>query len=232
MIKSNIWIGPKSEYLIRFAGKYTPCMREDQGIQAKLATERAVQCGISPNFCEGGRGSDTGFGYSCCQVGTQRGMTNNETCQDLLGVWDSVTNRLCPESADVVLRPCCIGSTSTCELLTKDYCDYKGGLWHADSQLCSEVACLSATCETFAGGKLKASSTATNYVQNPNQWYRFIVPLFTHAGIVHFVLCMLVQWTIGCQIERTAGFIRTTLIYFCSGIGGYVVSGIFDPYQV
>jgi hypothetical protein len=38
-------------------------------------------------------------------------------------------------------------------------------------------------------------------------------------------------WTIGCQIERTAGFIGTTLIYFCSGIGGDARLGHFDPYQ-
>jgi hypothetical protein len=88
VIKSNIWIGPKLRVSDPLCRQIHAMHAEDQGIQAKLATERAVQCGISPNFCGGRPGSDTGYGYSCCQVGTQRGMTNNETCQDLLGVWE------------------------------------------------------------------------------------------------------------------------------------------------
>lgn len=56
-----------------------------------------------------------------------------------------------------------------------------------------------------------------------------IFSLGTHSGVVHFVLCMTLQWTIGCQIERTAGWLRVICIYFISGIGGYMVSGLFDP---
>ena len=49
-----------------------------------------------------------------------------------------------------------------------------------------------------------------------------------HAGIIHFALCAGLQLFLGCQIERTAGPIRLCLIYFISGMGGYIVSGIFD----
>ena len=46
------------------------------------------------------------------------------------------------------------------------------------------------------------------------------------------VLCMVVQWWVGCKVEKQAGFLRTFIIYFLSGIGGYVVSGVFSPYKI
>ena len=71
-----------------------------------------------------------------------------------------------------------------------------------------------------------------NQLDNPNQWWRFIWALFMSAGVIHFVLCAIVQLYLGCQIERTAGWLRTMIIYFISGIGGYIVSGIFDSQGV
>ena len=75
---------------------------------------------------------------------------------------------------------------------------------------------------------ISASSTTPNELDSPNQWWRFIWALFMHAGVIQFALCAGLQLFLGCQIERTAGPIRLFLIYFISGIGGYVVSGIFD----
>lgn len=51
------------------------------------------------------------------------------------------------------------------------------------------------------------------------------------AGIVHFVLCVGVQWVIGRQIEKTAGWLRVLLVYFIAGIGGYLFSGMLAPEQ-
>ena len=41
-----------------------------------------------------------------------------------------------------------------------------------------------------------------------------------------------IQQELGCTIERTIGWLRMGLIYFISGIGGYLVSGVLDPYVV
>ncbi|KAF2087257.1 rhomboid-domain-containing protein [Saccharata proteae CBS 121410] len=58
---------------------------------------------------------------------------------------------------------------------------------------------------------------------HPNQWYRFITPIFLHAGIIHIVFNLLVQMTIGRDIEILVGSVRFFLLYFASGIFGNVL---------
>ncbi|KAI9827343.1 MAG: hypothetical protein M1819_006985 [Sarea resinae] len=59
----------------------------------------------------------------------------------------------------------------------------------------------------------------------PDQWYRFIIPMFLHAGIIHIGFNMVLQLTIGRDMERTIGSIRFALVYFSSGIFGFVLGG-------
>ncbi|KAJ5433443.1 rhomboid protein [Penicillium daleae] len=59
----------------------------------------------------------------------------------------------------------------------------------------------------------------------PNQWFRFIVPIFLHGGFVHIGFNLLVQLTMGADMERMIGMWRYTLTYFASGIFGYVFGG-------
>lgn len=40
------------------------------------------------------------------------------------------------------------------------------------------------------------------------EWFRFILPIFLHVGIVHLLLNMLAQLTIGAQVEREMGEYR------------------------
>ncbi|KAG9642187.1 rhomboid-domain-containing protein, partial [Aureobasidium melanogenum] len=61
----------------------------------------------------------------------------------------------------------------------------------------------------------------------PNQWYRFIIPIFLHAGIIHIGFNMLLQMTLGRDMERSIGSIRFTLVYFSAGIFGFVLGGNF-----
>ncbi|KAI9789726.1 MAG: hypothetical protein M1833_002265, partial [Piccolia ochrophora] len=61
----------------------------------------------------------------------------------------------------------------------------------------------------------------------PHQWYRFIIPVFLHAGIVHIGINMLVQVLLGRDWERTIGTVRFAILYLCSGIFGFVMSGNF-----
>ncbi|TKA73074.1 hypothetical protein B0A49_02157 [Cryomyces minteri] len=61
----------------------------------------------------------------------------------------------------------------------------------------------------------------------PNQWFRFIVPIFLHAGIVHIGFNLLLQMTLGRDMEQEIGSVRFALVYFASGIFGFVLGGNF-----
>jgi membrane associated rhomboid family serine protease len=59
----------------------------------------------------------------------------------------------------------------------------------------------------------------------PNQWWRFITPVFLHAGLVHIGFNMLLQLTLGRDIEKEIGSLRFLLVYFAAGIFGNVFGG-------
>ncbi|KAL5495301.1 hypothetical protein ACEPAI_764 [Sanghuangporus weigelae] len=61
----------------------------------------------------------------------------------------------------------------------------------------------------------------------PNQWFRFITPIFLHAGIIHFGLNMIAQWFVSGQLERDMGSFGFFLVYFAAGIFGNVLGGNF-----
>jgi len=64
--------------------------------------------------------------------------------------------------------------------------------------------------------------------QEPNQWWRFITPIFLHAGFVHLALNMLVQLTASAEIEREMGSGGFFILYFAAGIFGNVLGGNFS----
>ncbi|KAF1945914.1 rhomboid-domain-containing protein [Clathrospora elynae] len=59
----------------------------------------------------------------------------------------------------------------------------------------------------------------------PNQWWRFIVPMFLHAGVIHIGFNMLLQLTLGRDMEKEIGPLRFSLVYFSAGIFGFVLGG-------
>ncbi|KAI9715799.1 MAG: hypothetical protein M1828_000704 [Chrysothrix sp. TS-e1954] len=61
----------------------------------------------------------------------------------------------------------------------------------------------------------------------PNQWFRFITPIFLHGGIIHIGGNLLLQLLLGRDMEKTIGSIRFFLVYFSSGIFGFVMGGNF-----
>jgi membrane associated rhomboid family serine protease len=65
----------------------------------------------------------------------------------------------------------------------------------------------------------------TDRSHEPNQWWRFIVPIFLHAGIIHLGFNMLLQMTLGRDMEKEIGPIRFTIVYFSAGIFGFVLGG-------
>ncbi|KAJ3280970.1 hypothetical protein HK104_000292, partial [Borealophlyctis nickersoniae] len=66
-------------------------------------------------------------------------------------------------------------------------------------------------------------------LEQPKQWYRFILPILLHAGILHFLFNMLFQVRTGFQMERDWGWWRMAAIYFASGIGGFIFGANFAP---
>nr|CAC18292.2 related to membrane protein [Neurospora crassa] len=72
------------------------------------------------------------------------------------------------------------------------------------------------------------NATATmESVPEPNQWWRFITPMFLHAGVIHIGFNMLLQMTIGKEMERSIGSIRFFIVYVSAGIFGFVMGGNF-----
>lgn len=61
----------------------------------------------------------------------------------------------------------------------------------------------------------------------PDQWWRFIVPIFIHAGIVHIGFNLLLQVTLGRDVEKLIGSVRFAVVYFAAGIFGFVLGGNF-----
>lgn len=61
----------------------------------------------------------------------------------------------------------------------------------------------------------------------PNQWFRFILPIFLHAGLIHIAFNLLLQLTMGRDMEKAIGPLRFALVYFSSGIFGFVMGGNF-----
>ncbi|KAJ9244477.1 hypothetical protein DTO169E5_1695 [Paecilomyces variotii] len=59
----------------------------------------------------------------------------------------------------------------------------------------------------------------------PDQWFRFIIPMFLHGGFIHIGFNMLVQISMGADMERMIGWWRYTLVYLASGIFGFVLGG-------
>lgn len=77
------------------------------------------------------------------------------------------------------------------------------------------------------GGVPETYNTDINHDPQPNQWFRFIVPIFMHAGIIHIGFNMLLQLTIGREMEKAIGPIRFFLVYMSSGIFGFVLGSNF-----
>ncbi|KAM0751820.1 rhomboid-domain-containing protein [Meredithblackwellia eburnea MCA 4105] len=62
---------------------------------------------------------------------------------------------------------------------------------------------------------------------SPNQSFRFFVPIFLHAGIVHIILNLLAQCVSAAQVERQMGTPKFLLVYFPAGIFGFVLGANF-----
>lgn len=88
--------------------------------------------------------------------------------------------------------------------------------------------------EILSGGSNKTSvliKLGAKY--NPRLWmgeyWRFLTPLFLHAGWEHFLFNSMVLLQLGRAVEKLFGTGRFLAIYFTAGIGGTVASVLFRP---
>ncbi|KAG1448751.1 hypothetical protein G6F46_011509 [Rhizopus delemar] len=62
----------------------------------------------------------------------------------------------------------------------------------------------------------------------PNQSFRLVLPIFMHAGIIHFLVNMLTHLRLGVDLEKALGTPRYALLYMASGIWGFVLSAMLS----
>ncbi|OKL57501.1 putative rhomboid protein [Talaromyces atroroseus] len=94
----------------------------------------------------------------------------------------------------------------------------------SDSSASSNHCTLSELCG-FGGVPNPKPHGSLSDQPEPDQWFRFIIPMFLHAGIIHIGFNMLMQMTVGAEMERMIGWWRYALVYFASGIFGFVMGG-------
>ncbi|KAI7906902.1 rhomboid family-domain-containing protein [Cokeromyces recurvatus] len=63
----------------------------------------------------------------------------------------------------------------------------------------------------------------------PDQSFRFVLPIFLHAGVIHYLINMLTHLRLGVDLERSLGTVRYMVLYMASGIWGFVLSAMFSP---
>ncbi|KAG6041222.1 hypothetical protein E4U41_005505 [Claviceps citrina] len=77
------------------------------------------------------------------------------------------------------------------------------------------------------GGVPDPTFNDANQSPQPNQWFRFILPMFMHAGLIHIGFNLLLQLTLAKEMEQVIGSIRFFLVYISAGIFGFVMGGNF-----
>ena len=90
-------------------------------------------------------------------------------------------------------------------------------------------------CPNYTGSIEQESCSLTElcgFSNDLNQWYRWIIPIFLHGGLVHLIVNVSAQLILGISVENKIGSIRLTVIYFLAGIFGNIISGNFSAYDL
>lgn len=74
------------------------------------------------------------------------------------------------------------------------------------------------------GEQLFIFGAGSNALISDGQWWRFITPMFLHAGLVHLLFNMFSLYLFGPELEKLAGRVRFLTIYFMAGLFGTVAT--------
>lgn len=66
----------------------------------------------------------------------------------------------------------------------------------------------------------------------PDQWFRFILPMFLHGGLFHLLANAFTQYQIAWELERFYGSLRIGFCFFIAGICGFVLGGVCSSLKV
>lgn len=61
-------------------------------------------------------------------------------------------------------------------------------------------------------------------INDQRQWWRFVTPMFLHAGLIHLLVNMYALWILGPYVEKLYGSAKFVVFWVASGIGGVVAS--------
>jgi len=255
MERENLWLGPRQADLVHLGAKYSPCIRRDANIEIALAEdrrrERQTACCINSDgsgcvqlpkqscssslskwyeFGDGRPGSvcgqDPKFCTSPLSLAPHEWDDQDFTQWPVCVATRNLEGKAHPDdphmTCDIAGRPCCFGIQGECLITTRDYCTFLRGYFHEEANLCSQVDCMNEVC-----GMLPFNKKG-----HPDQFYRFWISLFLHAGVLHMLLTLFFNFLILWPMERLAGFMRVSVIYLMSGMAGSLASAIFLPYHV
>lgn len=76
----------------------------------------------------------------------------------------------------------------------------------------------------FLGDFIFHFGAGANYLISEGQWWRFITPMFLHAGLLHLLFNMFSLYLFGPELEKLAGKLRFLTIYFMAGLFGTVAT--------
>ena len=81
----------------------------------------------------------------------------------------------------------------------------------------------------LTGDRLYAMGRCGTYlVLRDGQYWRLLTSVFLHAGLTHLGSNLLVQILMGNIVERNLGHVRYLILFHLSGIGGNIVSVLYD----
>ena len=86
----------------------------------------------------------------------------------------------------------------------------------------------------FTGGAengqhmLECGAVYAPLIIEQGQWYRMITSMFLHFGAPHLINNMLVLFVLGQRLEPVTGKMKFLLIYILGGLGGNLISLIWD----
>ncbi|XP_067124319.1 inactive rhomboid protein 1-like isoform X1 [Centruroides vittatus] len=213
----NMWIGPSKRSLIKHGAVYTPCMRKDASIIHDLMKQ----------------GFSVSDPLGCCYNDLRKiaATTTENECKYLSddgATWDVTRcTSVIYSRMKHVLKPCCYGLLGKCFLTNEIECQFLHGRWHPHKDHCMEVNCFASFCGSFG---ITYPKQGISFIPTGiRQSWRFVLPVFYHAGFIHYFLVSILQWIIGRPLEEMIGCVRIGLIYILSSFGGNLAAGFFDP---
>lgn len=83
---------------------------------------------------------------------------------------------------------------------------------------------------TFSGGSdnprtlIAYGAKLNSLINERGEWWRFVTPMFLHAGVLHLLFNMYGLWIIGPYVEKLYGSAKFVVFWVLSGIAGVVAS--------